>query len=198
MILMIDNYDSFTYNLVHYLKSFNKTVEVFRNDAITLSEIERLQPELLVISPGPCTPREAGICLSVIEHFKGRIPILGICLGQQTIAMAFGGAVVQAPMPVHGKLDQVSHDDRGVFKGLNNPLQVTRYHSLVVEEIGLPDELEISARSSDGLIMGLRHTLYPIEGVQFHPEAVLTEQGHALLLNFIKLSEAFWKCKSRD
>lgn len=195
MILMIDNYDSFTYNLVHYLKSLGRDVKVIRNDVITLGEVETLQPEMIVISPGPCTPHEAGMSLDIITHFKGRIPILGICLGHQAIAVAFGGTVIKAPQPVHGKLDFIAHDNKGVFCGLENPLQVTRYHSLVVSELGLPEVLTISARSTDGLIMGLRHTKYPIEGVQFHPEAVLTRQGHDLLNNFISVSEAFWACK---
>jgi para-aminobenzoate synthetase component 2 len=195
MILMIDNYDSFTYNLVHYLKSLDRQVQVIRNDAITLAAIEVLQPEIIVISPGPCTPNEAGMTLEIITHFKGRIPILGICLGHQAIAVAFGGAVVKAPQPVHGKLDFIVHDNKGVFKNLENPLQVTRYHSLVVSEIALPEALTVSATSPDGLIMGIRHNVYPIEGVQFHPEAILTQQGHDLLNNFIKVAEAFWACR---
>lgn len=192
MILMIDNYDSFTYNLVHYLEQLNAEVQVFRNDAITIDQIESLKPTLIVLSPGPCTPLEAGICLAVIEHFKGRIPLLGICLGHQAIAMAFGGKVIKAPAPVHGKLEPIQHDGVGAFKGLNNPLTVTRYHSLVVEAASLPDCLTITATSTDGLVMGLRHKTMPIEGVQFHPEAILTQQGHDLLANCLKEAEAFW------
>lgn len=193
MILMIDNYDSFTYNLVHYLKSLGSSVMIKRNDAITLDEIQALCPQMIVLSPGPCTPKEAGICLDVVRRFAGVIPILGICLGHQTIAMAFGASVIQAPEPVHGKLSAISHTRSGLFKDLPSPLNVTRYHSLIVSRETLPDDLAVTAVTDSGLIMGLRHRHYLVEGVQFHPEAILTDQGHALLFNFLREVEDFWK-----
>ncbi|PRX28895.1 para-aminobenzoate synthetase component 2 [Orenia metallireducens] len=185
MILMIDNYDSFTYNLVQFLGQLEEEVLVKRNDEISLAEIEELQPELIIISPGPCTPKEAGISLEVIDRFKGRIPMLGICLGHQSIGHAFGAKITEAKEPVHGKVHSIKHKNRGVFKNLNNPLRVTRYHSLLIDRDTLPEELEITAESEAGEIMGIKHKDYLIEGVQFHPEAILTEQGHELLNNFI-------------
>jgi anthranilate synthase component II len=185
MLLMIDNYDSFTYNLVQYLGELGADVRVYRNDAIALDEVERLQPERIVISPGPCTPNEAGISVPLIETFAGRIPILGVCLGHQAIGQAFGGRVVRAGRVMHGKLSQVTHRGGGVFAGLKNPLTATRYHSLVIERATLPACLEVTAESDDGEIMGVRHCEHAVEGVQFHPEAILTEAGHALLSNFL-------------
>lgn len=186
MILMIDNYDSFTYNLIQYLSVLGETVVVKRNDAITLDEIRTMNPSIIVLSPGPCSPTEAGICLDVVDCFKGNIPILGICLGHQTIAQAFGGKVVKAIEPVHGKVHPIKHQNKGVFTQLNNPLNVTRYHSLVVEKESLPDCFEITAETDQGEIMGLKHKSYLIEGVQFHPEAILSEMGLELLENFLK------------
>lgn len=186
MILMIDNYDSFVYNLVQYIGELGEEVVVKRNDEINITDIEKMNPEIIVLSPGPCSPTESGICLDVVDNFKGKKPILGICLGHQTIGHAFGGKVVRANKPVHGKVHSINHIDKGVFKGLNNPLNVTRYHSLVVDNDSLPDELEVTALTKEGEIMGLRHKDYLIEGVQFHPEAILSEQGHDILRNFIK------------
>ncbi len=188
---MIDNYDSFTYNLVQYLESLNETVMVVRNDAITIEEIKTLNPEMIVISPGPKTPDESGICRDVILELQGKFPILGICLGHQIIGQMFGGKVVRAILPVHGKVEPIHHMDLGVFKFLNQPLNVTRYHSLVVEKESLPECLEITAVAMDGQIMGLRHKEMLIEGVQFHPEAILTEQGMELLRNFLEEAKAF-------
>ena len=185
MLLMIDNYDSFTWNLVQYFGELGADVHVHRNDAITLEQIEAWQPERIVISPGPCTPREAGISVPVIERFAGRIPLLGVCLGHQAIGQAFGGNVVRAQRVIHGKVSAVTHDGRGVFTGLPSPLAVTRYHSLAIERATLPAGLEITATAEDGEIMGVRHRSLPVEGVQFHPEAFLTEHGHALLRNFL-------------
>lgn len=186
MILMIDNYDSFVYNLVQYIGELREEIVVRRNKEITLEEIETLNPEIIVLSPGPCSPTEAGICIDVVNHFKGKKPILGICLGHQTIGHVFGAKVVKALEPVHGKVHSIKHNDKGVFKDLNNPLNVTRYHSLVVDKENLPHDLEITALTNEGEIMGLRHKNYLIEGVQFHPEAILSEQGHEILRNFIK------------
>lgn len=185
MILMIDNYDSFTYNLVQYLLALNTKVTVFRNDAISLPEIAALQPEIIVISPGPGTPAQAGISLAVVEKFKTAIPILGICLGHQTIGQAFGAKVIPAAEPVHGKVHPIRHSGSGVFTGLPCPLNVTRYHSLILERQTLPAELEITAQTATGEIMGIKHKTLPIEGVQFHPEAILTEGGLQLLGNFL-------------
>ena len=187
MILMIDNYDSFTYNLVQYLGELGAQIEVRRNDQTTLEEIERMSPERIVISPGPKTPNEAGLCLELIKKFAGRLPILGVCLGHQAIGQAFGGKVVRAPQIMHGKTSDIHHDGKTIFAGLPNPFPATRYHSLIVERASLPACLEISATSSDGLIMGLRHKERKIEGVQFHPESVLTAVGKQLLANFLKL-----------
>jgi len=185
MLLMIDNFDSFTYNLVQYFGELGAEVKVVRNNALSLEDIERMGPSRLVVSPGPCTPNEAGISLAAIHRFAGAIPILGVCLGHQAIGQAFGGKVVRARRVMHGKVSSVRHDQRGVFAGLPAALVATRYHSLAVERESLPDCLEISAESEDGEIMGLRHRTLPVEGVQFHPEALLTEHGHAMLKNFM-------------
>ena len=187
MILVIDNYDSFTYNLVQYLGELGAELTVRRNDQIAVADIKRLRPVRIVISPGPKTPNEAGICLDVIKTFSGRIPILGVCLGHQAIGQAFGGRVIRAPHLMHGKTSLVSHDGKTIFAGLPNPFTATRYHSLIVERESLPACLEISATSPDGLIMGLRHQTMKVEGVQFHPESILTEVGKTLLANFLKL-----------
>ena len=190
MILMIDNYDSFVYNLVQFLGELGEEIVVKRNNEITIEEISKLNPEIIVLSPGPCSPTEAGICIDVVNYFKGKIPILGICLGHQTIGHVFGGDVVKAMRPVHGKVHPIKHNNKGVFKNLNNPLNVTRYHSLIVDKVSLPEELEITAETKDGEIMGLKHKKYLIEGVQFHPEAILSEQGHDILRNFISEARA--------
>ena len=186
MILMIDNYDSFTYNLVQYLGELGAEVKVARNDEISLDEVARLRPARIVISPGPCTPDQAGISLGVIGRFAGDVPILGVCLGHQAIGQAFGGKVVRARRVMHGKVSSVRHDGRGVFAGIPDRFAATRYHSLAVERESLPACLEVSAQSEEGEIMGLRHRTLPLEGVQFHPEALLTEHGHAMLKNFIE------------
>lgn len=191
MLLMIDNYDSFTYNVVQYLGELGADVQVYRNDEITVAEIEKLAPSKIVISPGPCTPTEAGVSLAVIEHFKGKIPILGICLGHQSIGQAFGGKIIRAGQVMHGKTSAVFHNNAGVFKGLNTPFTATRYHSLVIDKAHLPDCLEITAwtENQDGSmeeIMGVRHKTLDIEGVQFHPESILSEHGHDLLSNFLE------------
>ncbi|MHA7854268.1 aminodeoxychorismate/anthranilate synthase component II [Marinobacter shengliensis] len=191
MLLMIDNYDSFTYNVVQYLAELGADVQVYRNDEITIEQIEALKPERLVISPGPCTPNEAGISMDAIRHFAGKLPILGICLGHQSIGQVYGGDIIRAGKVMHGKVSAVYHNDLGVFRGLNNPLQATRYHSLVIDKNTLPDCLEVTAwtRNEDGSIeeiMGVRHKTLPIEGVQFHPESIMTEQGHELLRNFLR------------
>ena len=185
MLLMIDNYDSFTYNLVQYFGELGEDVRVFRNDAITLSELAKLDPARIVISPGPGTPAQAGISLSVIREFAGKIPLLGVCLGHQSIGEAFGGKVVHARKLMHGKVSPVHHHNVGVFRGLPNPVTCTRYHSLAVERETLPDCLEVTAWTDDGEIMGLRHKTLDVEGVQFHPESILTEHGHDMLKNFL-------------
>jgi len=186
MLLMIDNYDSFTYNLVQYLGELGADVKVCRNDAITLEQIAASRPGKIVISPGPCTPTEAGISVALIQRFAGEIPILGVCLGHQAIGQAFGGRIVRAGRVMHGKLSTIRHAGDGIFAGLRNPLTATRYHSLVIDRADLPECLEVTAESEDGEIMGVRHREYAVEGVQFHPEAILTEQGHELLSNFLK------------
>jgi len=186
MLLMIDNYDSFTYNLVQYLSELGADVQVYRNDALTLAEIAAWKPEKIVLSPGPCTPSEAGICVPLIQRFAGEIPILGVCLGHQAIGQAFGGRIVRASRVMHGKLSRVTHRGNGVFQGLASPLTATRYHSLVIDRSSLPSCLEVTAESEDGEIMGVRHRELRVEGVQFHPEAILTERGHELLANFLK------------
>lgn len=190
MILMIDNYDSFTYNIVQYLAELKADVEVYRNDELILADIERLSPEKIVISPGPCTPNEAGVSVDTISTFAGKIPILGICLGHQSIGQAFGGQIVRAKQVMHGKTSIMHHSDSGVFKGLSNPFQATRYHSLVIEQATLPECLEVTAwtENADGSldeIMGVRHKELSVEGVQFHPESILTQHGHDLLSNFL-------------
>lgn len=190
MILVIDNYDSFTYNLVQYLGELGQEVVVRRNDEIDLAGIEALKPDHLLISPGPCTPNEAGISLQIIEHFKGKLPIFGVCLGHQSIGQAFGGEVIRAPRLMHGKTSLIHHDGRTVYQGLDNPFTATRYHSLIVKKENLPDCLEISAWTDEGEIMGLRHKEYLIEGVQFHPESIITENGLKLLGNFLSLTAA--------
>ncbi|HRF45716.1 MAG TPA: aminodeoxychorismate/anthranilate synthase component II [Candidatus Competibacteraceae bacterium] len=190
MLLMIDNYDSFTYNLVQYLGELGEEAWVYRNDQITLDEIAKLQPQRIVLSPGPCTPNEAGVSLATIERFAGKIPILGVCLGHQSIGQAFGGRIVRARLVMHGKTSAVYHDGQGVFADLPNPFTVVRYHSLVIDQATLPDCLQMTAwtQTADGAvdeIMGVRHKTLPVEGVQFHPESILTEHGHALLRNFL-------------
>jgi anthranilate synthase component 2 len=185
MLLLIDNYDSFTYNLAQYLGELGAEVHVYRNDALTLSEIEAWQPERIVLSPGPCTPNEAGICVPLIQQFAGTIPILGVCLGHQAIGQALGGRILRAARVMHGKLSTITHDGHGVFTGLPPEMKVTRYHSLAIERASLPDVLEVTATADDGEIMGVRHRELDVEGVQFHPEAILTEHGHDLLRNFL-------------
>lgn len=191
MLLMIDNYDSFTFNLVQYFGELGANVQVYRNDKITIEEIEALAPEKLVISPGPCTPNEAGISIEAVKHFVGKLPILGVCLGHQTIGQVFGGDIVHAGMVMHGKTSDIHHKDSGVFAGLPNPMMATRYHSLVIDKNTIPDCLEITAWTNDAdgnieEIMGVRHRELDVEGVQFHPESILTPDGHQLLLNFLK------------
>ena len=185
MLLFIDNYDSFTYNIVQYFAELGQKVAVRRNDDITLEEIEALNPQYLVIGPGPCSPKEAGISVEAMRYFAGRLPIMGVCLGHQTIGEAFGGRIVRAKTLMHGKVSPVYHSGKGMFKGLPNPVTCTRYHSLVIERGTLPDCLEITAWTADGEIMGVRHKEYAVEGVQFHPEALLTEHGHDMLNNFL-------------
>ena len=185
MLLMIDNYDSFTYNLVQYLGELGEDVKVLRNDEVTVDEIERLAPAKVVLSPGPCTPNEAGVCLALIARFAGRVPILGVCLGHQAIGQAFGGKVVHAKTLMHGKVSRIHHEGRGVFRGLPTPYDATRYHSLAIERATCPADLEVTAWTDDGEIMGVRHRTLAVEGVQFHPESILTEHGHALLKNFL-------------
>jgi anthranilate synthase component 2 len=186
MILVLDNYDSFTYNLVQYLGELGAEVKVVRNDELSVDEVEALAPERLVISPGPCTPNEAGISLELVARLAGKVPILGVCLGHQAIGQAFGGRVVRARQVMHGKVSRIRHDGRGVFAGIADEFVATRYHSLVVERDSLPAALEVTAQSEDGEIMGLRHRSLAVEGVQFHPEALLTEHGHRMLENFLK------------
>ncbi|MFI5058203.1 MAG: anthranilate synthase component II [Candidatus Acidiferrales bacterium] len=185
MILLLDNYDSFTYNLAQYLGELGCTVEVHRNDKISVEEITRRKPEKIVISPGPCTPQEAGICVGLVQRLAGKFPILGVCLGHQAIGVAFGGKIIRAPKLFHGKTSEIHHDRKGVFQELPNPFTATRYHSLIVERKSLPRELAITAETDDGIIMGFRHRKFPVEGVQFHPESVLTQSGKQLLQNFL-------------
>jgi len=185
MLLLIDNYDSFTYNLYQYLAEMGIDVQVRRNDQVALDEIEAMQPDQIVISPGPCTPTEAGISCQVIETFGPRIPLLGVCLGHQAIGQVYGGRVIRAPEPMHGKTSLIYHEGRGVLRDLPHPFEANRYHSLIVERSSVPPELEITAETADGLVMGLRHHTYPVEGVQFHPESILTEHGKDLLRNFL-------------
>lgn len=187
MLLMIDNYDSFTYNLVQYFGELGQNLQVYRNNKITIAEIEQMKPDRIVVSPGPCTPKEAGISIDVIKHFAGKLPILGVCLGHQSMGEAFGGDVIRAPYLMHGKTSQIHHDNKTIFAGLPNPFTATRYHSLIIKRETLPPVLEISAWTEDGIIMGVRHKEFKIEGVQFHPESILTTVGKDLLRNFLKL-----------
>ena len=191
MILLIDNYDSFTFNLVHYLGGLGADVRVKRNDALTVEDAIEAGPDAIVLSPGPCTPNDAGICLDLIEKAKDRIPILGVCLGHQSIGQAFGGEVVRAPSPVHGKLSDIRHNGRSVFRGINGSFKATRYHSLVVKRNTLPDALDVTAETDDGLVMGLCHKTLPLHGVQFHPESIASEHGHLILKNFLDLAAAW-------
>ncbi|WP_374623448.1 aminodeoxychorismate/anthranilate synthase component II [Devosia sp.] len=190
-LLVIDNYDSFTYNLVHFLGELGADPVVFRNDKITLEQIEAISPEAIVLSPGPCTPNEAGICLRLIERFAPTTPILGVCLGHQALGQAMGGEVIRAPELMHGKTSRINHTGKGLFRGLNAGFEATRYHSLVVKRETLPRELEVTASTDDGLIMGMQHRVYPSHGVQFHPESIASENGHALLQNFLNLARDF-------
>jgi len=185
MLLMLDNYDSFTYNLVQYLGELGQDLKVYRNNKITIEEIEKMGPDRIVVSPGPCTPKEAGISIELIKHFAGKIPILGVCLGHQSIGDAFGGDVIRAPYLMHGKTSMIHHDGKTLFSGLPNPFEATRYHSLIIKRETLPPVLEISAWTDDGVIMGVRHKQYKVEGVQFHPESILTTEGPKLLQNWI-------------
>jgi len=188
MLLLIDNYDSFTYNLYHFLGELGAKVEVWRNDALSVEQALTLEPEALVLSPGPCDPDKAGICLGLVEAAAGKLPILGVCLGHQAIGQAFGGKVVQTSVPMHGKLSRVHHNASGLFEGLPDPFSATRYHSLVVERDSLPACLEVTAETDDGIVMGLRHRELPIHGLQFHPESIASEHGHAILKNFLDLA----------
>ncbi len=187
MLLMIDNYDSFTYNLVQYFQELGEDVRVFRNDEITLGEIKKLNPEKIVISPGPCTPKEAGVSVATILEFAGKLPILGVCLGHQSIGQAFGGNIVRASKVMHGKTSMIRHDGKGVFKDIENPFEATRYHSLVIDRATCPEVLEITASTDDGTIMGVRHKTLLLEGIQFHPESILTKEGKKILKNFLLL-----------
>jgi anthranilate synthase/aminodeoxychorismate synthase-like glutamine amidotransferase len=187
MLLMIDNYDSFTYNLVQYFGELGQDLKVYRNNKITIAEVEKMNPDRIVVSPGPCTPKEAGISIEVIRHFAGRIPILGVCLGHQSIGDAFGGDVIRAPYLMHGKTSMIHHDGKTIFKGLPNPFEATRYHSLIIKRETMPSMLEVSAWTADGVVMGVRHRQHKVEGVQFHPESILTGVGKDLLRNFLKL-----------
>ena len=189
MLLMIDNYDSFTYNLVQYLSEIGQEVKVYRNDKITIEEVNKLNPKYIVISPGPCTPNEAGISLELINSFKGKVPILGVCLGHQSIGQAFGGKIIHAQTIMHGKTSQIFHENTGVFNRIKSPFTATRYHSLVIDKRSLPDCFDITAWTDDNEIMGIKHKDLPIEGVQFHPESILSEYGHDLLKNFLDQNE---------
>jgi anthranilate synthase component 2 len=188
MVILIDNYDSFTYNLVHYLGELGAEVRVHRNDKISVDDVIASKPDAIVLSPGPCTPNEAGICLDLIRRTASSIPIFGVCLGHQAIGQAFGGSVVRAPAPVHGKLSEVIHRNAGVFRGINAPFRATRYHSLVVDRATIPAVLEVTAETEDGLVMGLSHASLPVHGVQFHPESIASEHGHLILKNFLELA----------
>ena len=198
MVIVIDNYDSFVYNLAQYLGELGWRPSVHRNDEITVAEIEHRRPSHIIISPGPCTPLEAGISNDVVRHLVGKVPILGVCLGHQCIAHVFGGVVARAPVPVHGKSSLVYHDGRTVYRGLPNPLEAGRYHSLVVEPDSIPPVLEAAATTSDGIIMGVRHREYVVEGVQFHPESIMTDTGHAALRNFLSYRHPVWSMDKED
>ena len=191
MLLLIDNYDSFTFNLFHYLGELGAEVLVRRNDEISVAEALRMRVDGIVLSPGPCTPNEAGICLDLIRKADGRVPILGVCLGHQAIGQVYGGRVVRAPEPMHGKLSRIHHTGKGVFRGLNNDFEATRYHSLTIAPESMPQSLEITAKTDDGVVMGVMHKSHPVHGVQFHPESIASENGHALLQNFLKIAEDF-------
>ncbi|HUB95621.1 MAG TPA: aminodeoxychorismate/anthranilate synthase component II [Stellaceae bacterium] len=191
MIVLIDNYDSFTFNLVHYLGDLGAAVRVHRNDKTTVKSVLAADPDAIVLSPGPCTPKEAGICLDLIAAASADIPILGVCLGHQAIGHAFGGTVARAPSPVHGKLSTIRHSGGGIFRGINAPFQATRYHSLIVERATLPDDLAVTAETEDGLIMGLSHRRLPVHGVQFHPESIASEHGHLMLKNFLDIATSW-------
>jgi anthranilate synthase component 2 len=193
LLLLIDNYDSFTYNLFHYLGELGADVRVVRNDEISAAEALGLKPEGIVLSPGPCTPNEAGICLDVIRQADGAMPLLGVCLGHQAIGQVYGGDIVRAPEPMHGKMSTIHHTGKSVFRGLNNDFQATRYHSLTIDPPSLPDVLEVTATSEDGVIQGVMHKTHPVHGVQFHPESIASENGHALLNNFLQIARAFAK-----
>jgi anthranilate synthase component 2 len=195
MIVLIDNYDSFTFNLVHFFGELGAQARVHRNDKITTAAVLAADPDAIVLSPGPCTPKEAGICLELIAAASGKIPILGVCLGHQAIGDAFGGKVVRAPLPVHGKLSVIRHDSKGIFRGINAPFQATRYHSLVVDRDSLPGELTVTADTEDGLVMGLAHRRLPVHGVQFHPESIASDHGHLMLKNFLDIA-ASWNAAS--
>ncbi len=190
-VILIDNYDSFTFNLVHYLGELGAEVAVHRNDAISAADVMAARPDAIVISPGPCTPNEAGICLNLIEMAAGKVPLLGVCLGHQSIGQVFGGDVVRAPLPVHGKMATVHHNAKGLFRGINGPFQATRYHSLVVRRDTFPAELEITAELEDGLVMALQHRTLPLYGVQFHPESIQSEHGHLMLRNFLDMAREY-------
>ncbi|HSM95932.1 MAG TPA: aminodeoxychorismate/anthranilate synthase component II [Rhizomicrobium sp.] len=191
MILLIDNYDSFTYNLFHYLGELGAKVVVKRNDELTADEALAMKPEAIVLSPGPCTPNEAGICMDLIRKAEGKVPILGVCLGHQAIGQVYGGSIVRAPAPMHGKVSRIHHTGKSVFRGLNNEFEATRYHSLTIAPESMPASLEVTATSSDGVIQGVMHKSYPVHGVQFHPESIASENGHALLQNFLNLAREF-------
>jgi anthranilate synthase component 2 len=195
MIVLVDNYDSFTFNLVHYLGGLGADVVVHRNDKITVKDVLAVEPEAIVLSPGPCTPNEAGICLALVASAAAKVPILGVCLGHQAIGQAFGGAVVRAPAPMHGKLSDVRHQGTGVFRGINGSFRATRYHSLVVERASVPAALAVTAETDDRLVMGLAHKTLPVHGVQFHPESIASEHGHLMLKNFLDLAAA-WNAKA--
>jgi anthranilate synthase component 2 len=190
-VLLIDNYDSFTYNLFHFLGELGADVRVVRNDEIGADAALSLKPEAIVLSPGPCTPNEAGICMAVIEKAAGRMPILGVCLGHQAIGQVYGGRIVRAPQPMHGKLSSIRHTGKSVFRGLNNDFPATRYHSLTIDPLSVPDVLEVTATSDDGVIQGVMHKTHPVHGVQFHPESIASENGHALLQNFLTIARDF-------
>jgi anthranilate synthase component 2 len=198
MIVLIDNYDSFAFNLVHYFGELGSKVEVYRNDKVTASAVLAAEPDAIVLSPGPCTPNEAGICLDLIAAAAQRIPILGVCLGHQAIGQAFGGKIVRAPVPVHGKLSDIEHRGGSVFRGINAPFKATRYHSLVVERATMPRDLEVTAETNDGLVMGLAHKRLPVHGVQFHPESIASEHGHLLLKNFLDIAQAWNQASGRS
>lgn len=191
MFVLIDNYDSFTYNLYHYLGEIGADVEVYRNDDISVDELRELNPDGIILSPGPCTPDDAGICMEIVDKLGATVPILGVCLGHQSIGQVYGGKVVRAPYLMHGKVSQISHVGKAIFNGFKSPFDATRYHSLIVERQSLPDELEITSETEDGIIMGLSHKSHPVHGVQFHPESIASEHGHDILKNFVKLASDF-------